>query len=85
MQSQSTRKLSHDELRELHARTGIEQTVGTNEAAALTGYQPQTFRRWACEGSGPIRPRRVNGRLRWVVAELRALVNGSAPATSDAA
>lgn len=71
-----------DELRtamlaELRSRVGIDETLGTLEAAAMIGYQPQTLRRWACEGSGPIRPRRINGRLRWSVAEIRALLAGA--------
>ena len=70
------RALSLDERRELHARTEVEETVRTAEAAALLGNQPQTLRRWACQGDGPIRPRRVNGRLRWSVADIRRLLNG---------
>jgi hypothetical protein len=65
--------LSPEAERALRERTGVEQTVDTATAAILTGYQPQTLRRWACEGSGPVQPRRVNGRLKWVVSELRAL------------
>lgn len=71
------RVLSLEERRELHARTDVEETVATAEAAALLGYQQQTLRRWACQGDGPIRPRRVNGRLRWSVAEIRALLAGA--------
>jgi hypothetical protein len=65
--------LSPADERVLRERTGVEQTVDTATAALLTGYQPQTLRRWACQGSGPVQPRRVNGRLKWVVRELRAL------------
>jgi hypothetical protein len=68
-----TNHLSVEDERALRERTGVEQTVDTATAALLTGYQPQTLRRWACEGSGPLQPRRVNGRLKWVVSELRAL------------
>ena len=71
------RALSIQERRELHARTDVEETVSTAEAAVLLGYQQQTLRRWACQGDGPIRPRRVNGRLRWSVAEIRALLAGA--------
>lgn len=71
------RSLSAEERRELHARTNVEQTVATAEAAALLGYQQQTLRRWSCQGDGPIRPRRVNGRLRWLVSEIRALLAGA--------
>ncbi len=82
MQPETTSKFSLDELRQLYARTGIEQTVDTNEAAVLLGKEPQTLRRWACEGSGPIRPIRVNGRLRWSVASIQQALN---PAASAAA
>lgn len=50
--------------------------VNTAEAAASLGRKPQTLRRWACEGSGPIRPVRINGRLAWRVSELQALLEG---------
>ena len=68
-----TNQLSVEDERALRERTGIEQTLDTAPAAALIGYKPQTMRRWACDGSGPVQPRRVNGRLKWVVSELRAL------------
>ena len=58
-------ELSTDEIRQLHDRTAIGQYIHTIEAATLLGVAPQTMRRWACEGSGPIRPRKVAGRLRW--------------------
>jgi hypothetical protein len=77
-QMHGRRTLSVEERRQLHARTAVEETVATAEAAALLGYQPQTLRRWACVGDGPIRPRRVNGRLRWSVAEIRGLLSGKA-------
>ena len=66
--------------RALRASHGVEHTVDTATAALLTGYAPQTLRRWACEGSGPVQPRRVNGRLKWVVSELRALIGETAAA-----
>ena len=75
-------ELSPDELRRLHERTGVDQTVTTAEGAVLLGVEPQTMRRWACHGSGPIRPRKVNGRLRWSVAEIRAVLSGAATATA---
>lgn len=63
----------------LFDRIGLEQTVDTDEAATLLGKKPQTLRRWACEGSAPegLRPRKVLGRLRWSVAEIRALLAGT--------
>jgi hypothetical protein len=86
MQSDSTprkrRARSPEELRQLFVSTGVEQTVDTEDAATLLGKEPQTLRRWACEGSGPVRPSRVNGRLRWSVADIQRLLN---PAASIAA
>lgn len=64
--------------RELCAAVEVDHTVSTAEAAALLGLTPQTLRRWACQGSGPIRPSNVNGRLRWSVAAIRALVSAAA-------
>ena len=88
MQSESTgtartrRGLSPDEHRRLFERTGVDQYVPTAEAATLLGVAAQTMRRWACEGSGPIRPRKVAGRLRWSVAEIQALLSGTATASA---
>jgi len=80
--SRKRRDRSNDELRQLFERTGVEQTVDTEDAATLLGKEPQTLRRWACEGSGPVRPSRVNGRLRWSVSDIQRLLN---PAASAAA
>ena len=47
----------------------------TAEAAAHLSRAQQTLRIWAMrDGSGPIRPIRVNGRLMWPVAQLRELL-----------
>lgn len=47
----------------------------TAEAAYHLNRSPQTLRLWACrDGTGPIRPVRVNGRLAWPVAELRRVL-----------
>ncbi len=48
----------------------------TDEAAAAINRKPQTLRKWACEGSGPIRPVRINSRLGWRVEDLRRLLEG---------
>lgn len=49
--------------------------VDTAAAAYYMNRRPQTLRGWACrDGSGPIRPIRVNGRLAWPVAELRRVL-----------
>lgn len=49
--------------------------VDTAAAAHYLNRRPQTLRIWACrDGSGPIRPIRVNGRLAWRVADLRRVL-----------
>lgn len=48
--------------------------VSTREAAHYLNRQIQTLHIWACKESGPIRPRRVNGRLAWPVAEIKKLL-----------
>jgi hypothetical protein len=48
--------------------------VGTPDAAYYLCRKPQTLRIWACKGSGPIRPLRINGRLAWPVSELRRVL-----------
>lgn len=56
----------------------IRVTLPTNEAAHHINRAPQTLRRWACLGDGPIRPVRINGRLAWRVADLRRLLEVAA-------
>ena len=53
-------------------------TIPTDEAAFHLNRQPQTMRAWACLENGPIRPLRINGRLAWPVAAIRALLSGEA-------
>jgi hypothetical protein len=48
--------------------------VPTDQAAYYLTRRPQTLRSWASSGSGPIRPHKVNGRLAWPVATIRALL-----------
>lgn len=76
--TEATRKpheLSNAELRALFERTGVAQTVPTNQAAAMTNTKPQTWRRWACKGNGPIKPLRVGGRLAWSVADINKMLS----------
>lgn len=56
----------------LETRTAIP----TDAAAHHLNRQPQTLRSWASTEQGPIRPIRINGRLAWPVAGIRALLNG---------
>ena len=51
--------------------------VETGAAAYYLNRRPQTLRGWACMENGPIRPRRINGRLSWPVSEIKALVGVS--------
>jgi len=48
--------------------------LDTNEAAFHLGRQPQTLRKWACYEDGPLRPVRINGRLAWLVADIKRLL-----------
>ena len=49
--------------------------VPTEEAAHYLSRRPQTLRAWAMrDGSGPLRPLRVHGRLLWPVADIRRLL-----------
>lgn len=49
-------------------------TVDTAAAAFYLIRRPQTLRGWACMENGPLRPRRVHGRLAWPVADIRRLL-----------
>jgi hypothetical protein len=55
-------------------------TVPTDHAAHYLNRQPQTLRAWACLENGALRPVRVNGRLAWNVAQIRALLKGEVAA-----
>lgn len=66
--------------RDLCDAVAVDHTVSTAEAAALLGLAPQTLRRWACYGSGPLRPRNLNGRLRWCVADIRRVLSDASSA-----
>lgn len=49
--------------------------VITEQAAHYLNRRPQTLRSWAMrDGSGPLRPIRVHGRLAWGMAEIRELL-----------
>lgn len=72
--------LTHNTATPLEMETRI--VVDTATAAYHLNRRPQTLRAWACYEDGPIRPKRVNGRLAWPVATLRSIL-GCAPATND--
>lgn len=47
----------------------------TAEAAQHLNRRPQTLRHWAMrDGSGPLRPTRIHGRLAWAVSDLRRVL-----------
>ena len=49
--------------------------ISTAAAAHHMLRKNQTLRRWACAGTqGPITPIRINGKLAWPVADIRALL-----------
>jgi hypothetical protein len=49
-------------------------TVSTAAAAHYLHLAQQTLRIYACKENGPLRPRRINGRLHWVTADIRKLL-----------
>lgn len=49
-------------------------TVSTAAAAHYLHLAQQTMRIYACKENGPLRPRRINGRLHWVTADIRKLL-----------
>lgn len=48
--------------------------VETSAAAFYLNRQPQTLRSWASKENGPLRPRRINGRLAWPVSEIKRVL-----------
>jgi hypothetical protein len=58
----------------------IEQETRSHVETACAAFhltrKPQTLRFWASSASGPIRPRRINGRLAWAVADIKRLLSG---------
>lgn len=47
----------------------------TSEAARLLCLRPQTLRKWAMDGSGPIQPIKIGNRLRWKLKDIDNLCN----------
>ncbi|WP_193073303.1 DNA-binding protein [Pseudomonas sp. FME51] len=48
----------------------------TREAAYHLNRKMQTLHIWACKENGPIRPARINGRLAWLVADIKRVLSG---------
>lgn len=51
-------------------------TLPTREAAHHLNRKMQTLHTWACKENGPIRPARINGRLAWLVADIKRVLRG---------
>lgn len=49
--------------------------LSTNEAAKILSLRPQTLRKWAMDGSGPIQPIKIGNRLRWKLEDIKKLCN----------
>lgn len=49
--------------------------LSTEEAAHKISFQPQTLRKWAMDGSGPIQPIKIGNRLRWKFKDIDNLCN----------
>nr|MDN4045894.1 DNA-binding protein [Massilia sp. YIM B02787] len=57
--------------------------IDTACAAYHLGRKAQTLRTWASTETGPVRPIRVNGRLAWPVAAIRAILQVSPQCVSS--
>jgi len=53
----------------------LPEIATTAQAAAALNRRPQTLRRWACLGDGPIRPLRIHGRLAWPMERIHELLS----------
>ena len=51
-------------------------SLPTREAAHHLNRKMQTLHIWACKENGPIRPTRINGRLAWLVADIKRVLSG---------
>jgi hypothetical protein len=68
----------------MSVKTQLESLIPLNEekrhalptslAALHLNRAQQTLRMWACLENGPIRPIRCNGRLAWVVEDIKRLM-----------
>jgi len=53
---------------------GLPELLTTVNAAKFLNRAPQTLRKWACLGIGPVQPIKIFGRLAWKATDLLALV-----------
>lgn len=51
-------------------------TVDTATAAHYLNYSKQTLLSWACRGTGPLKPVRIEGarKLQWRVADIQKII-----------
>ena len=70
----TVQKLGHDvKLSEIYeGRVGLT----TAEMAVLLNRKPQTLRRWSSYEDGPLRPKRINGRLIWLIEDAERVIDG---------
>ena len=54
----------------------VRSALPTNDAAFHLNRKPQTLRTWACFENGPIKPVKINGRLAWLVSDIRNVIKG---------
>lgn len=54
----------------------VRDAIPTDAAAYHLCRKPQTLRTWACFENGPIRPIRINGRLAWLVVDIKKVIEG---------
>ncbi len=54
----------------------IRSALPTSDAAFHLNRKPQTLRTWACFENGPIKPVKINGRLAWLVSDIRNVIQG---------
>lgn len=55
----------------------VRYSLPTNDAAFHLHRKPQTLRSWACFENGPIKPIKVNGRLTWLVSDIKKIMGGN--------
>lgn len=55
----------------------VRPLLPTELAAHYLALQPQSLRRWAATGSGPIKAVRIGRVLRWRTIDIKKLVGGS--------
>jgi len=55
--------------------TELKKILNTEDAAKALNRAPQTLRKWACLGCGPLTPIRINTRLGWYESDIKKLLS----------